>query len=265
MRYLVTGGSGYLGTHLVYQLFASENEVVVFDDLSGHLNTKFPSPIKQIHGSIANPKDLAGLSNFGPFDGVFHLAAKKSVTESLSDPDMYWKVNKDGTANVLNLCSKFGIKRIVATSSAAVYGASTGPNLIDENDSVNPTNTYGETKAAAEVLINAASSSGEISSLLLRSFNLAGATKPEFFDKQGENVLPIIMRSIAEGLRFEIFGGSFETPDGTCVRDYVNVSDVADAHIKAMEYLMLSDIGIQDTANIASGEGVSVKELVGLI
>ena len=265
MRFLVTGGSGYLGTHLVSQLVALNNEVVVFDDFSGQLRTRFPSTVQTVQGSITDCKDLRELTNFGYFDGVFHLAAKKSVSESTTNPSLYWAVNVEGTRNLLDYCTEHSVTRIVSTSSAAVYGPSLMSIPIIESDEINPANKYGETKAAAEELINSAADASLISAFSLRSFNLAGASDPKYFDMRGENILPIILRSFKNGQTFEIFGDKFQTRDGTCIRDYVNVADVAEAHIRAMDYLLNINLGFRAALNISSGEGTSVKELIEII
>ncbi len=216
----------------------------------------------QILGSITNSRDLKKVADYGLFDEVFHLAPKKSVSESLLDPALYWKVNRDGTANALSLCVDLGINRIVAISSAAVYGPAPGPDLIHETDKINPTCIYSETKTAAELLISEASASGSISTILLRSFNLVGGSNSDFFDAQAENLLPIIIHSLKAGSPFEIYVGNFETPDEISILDYANVSDVAQAHIKARQLLHESRIGFHSTLNVSSGFGTSVLQLI---
>ena len=261
MKFLVVGGCGYLGTHLVNELIKRKLEIVVFDDLSGSIKSKFSQPVLSLRGSILNYRDLLGLSNLGPFDGVFHLAAKKSVSESMANPNLYWGVNFKGTRNLLEFCLEENIPNFVFTSSAAVYGASTGEKT-DEFQPINPLNTYGETKAAAESMLISSSNESPISTISLRTFNLGGASQPQFFDKSAENVLPVIMRCLLQEKIFKIYGNNFETRDGTCIRDYINVADVVKAHWLAMEFLLKTRVGFNTVVNVASGTGTSVLELV---
>ena len=264
MRYLVTGGSGYLGSHLVYELLNKNHTVVVFDNYTGSLCTMFPSSIIQINGSITSTEDVKKLSKLGYFDGIFHLAAKKSVHESATYPVMYWKTNVDGTRNILEFCVEQSIPNFVFTSSAAVYGALDVERMINESDLTNPINVYGQTKMEAEKLVYEFAKANQMAVIVLRCFNLAGAQNDGLFDKKGENVIPIIMRSLQAEETFEIFGTNLKTPDGTCIRDYINVLDAAKAHIAAMRFLHDSTLNSVQILNIASGVGTSVNKLIEL-
>jgi UDP-glucose 4-epimerase len=264
MRYLVTGGSGYLGSHLVYELLNQDHTVVVFDDYSGGLRTVFPSGVSQIIGSITSTEDIKKLNELGPFDGIFHLAAKKSVHDSATNPEIYWKTNVDGTRNILEFCVEQSIPNFVFTSSAAVYGALDVGRMINESDLINPINVYGQTKQEAEKLVYEFANANQIATLALRCFNLAGAKDVKLYDKKGENVIPIIMRCIQNKETFQIFGTNLKTLDGTCIRDYINVLDAANAHIAAMKFLEHSKLNSVQILNISSGIGTSVNKLIEL-
>ena len=263
MKYLVTGGSGYLGSHLVDQLISENHEVVVFDDLSGKVATNFTEPVSMVTGDITLFSEFQKLDGLGPFDGVFHLAAKKSVTESVAKPHLYRKVNEIGSLNVIEYCVNQGINKIVLTSSAAVYGAADLSFPIDEKLSPNPINPYGLSKLSAENILTRFCNENDLSAVSLRTFNIVGASKPNYLDSVGENVLPVIARMLKQNEIFKIFGDAYETKDGTCVRDYVNVAEVASAHILAMEYLQDTGTSIShEIINISSGVGISILELV---
>ena len=262
VKFLVTGGSGYLGTHLVEQLLDLGHGVVVYDDMTGNLNWQFSTKVEYVIGSILDIERLNSLSTKGPFAGVFHLAAKKSVSESHLHPALYWDVNHKGTANVLNFCMDQSIGKIVFTSSAAVYGSSTNSELISESASTAPENIYGASKLEAESAIREYALNEKISAVILRSFNMAGSSHSDHFDTKGENVIPILMRCLVTGNSFEIFGKDFETRDGTCIRDYVHVSDVAKAHLRAMDYLEGKQSGVCEIFNVSSGIGTSLLDLI---
>jgi len=262
VKYLVTGGAGYLGSHLVYELLAQDNEVIIFDNYSGNLKIDFPNSVTQIHGSIDQKSDIESLNDFSNIDGVFHLAAKKSASESDKFPETYRKVNVEGTKNLLDYCSRRSILNFAFTSSAAVYGAINAPDRIIETDKIEPINQYGKTKKDGEFLVLDWGKSNGNKSVSLRLFNLAGGRSIKFFDKNGENVLPVIMRCLKESRVFQIYGIDLKTPDGSCVRDYVHVTDVVTAQIKAMQYLESTNSRSGEVFNISSGLGISVKQLV---
>jgi UDP-glucose 4-epimerase len=265
MRYLVFGGAGYLGSHLVCELLDDGNDVSVFDNFSGNIKSSYDSRVRIISGDICVRESFAPLESEKKFDGVFHLAAKKSVAESLHFPEAYFNVNIKGTENVVNFCKSLGIKNIVFTSSAAVYGENQISPLINEDGLTAPISPYGESKLRAEDFLESESKKQSVSAVSLRVFNIVGASFPSLFDPQGENVLPLLIRAIKQKSEFTIFGNDYSTKDGTCVRDYVNVSDVAKGHVRAMKYLESIDEPFYDAFNICSGEGKSVLELIELI
>jgi UDP-glucose 4-epimerase len=266
MRFLIFGGAGYLGSHLVDLLDFTENEIVVFDNRSGNISTSFSSNVKFVFGDITNPASVKELDQFGKFDGVFHLAALKSVEQSFLRKDAYALVNETGTVNIAKYCKDKGIRNIVFSSSAAVYGALDSPTLISEDDLTKPINPYGLNKLNAENVLRELSASSSINVMTLRLFNLVGAAKPEYNDLRGENVLPVIARKLMGGELFKVFGNSYPTTDGTCVRDYINVLDVAMAHVMAMNFLIHNKFtGSSHTLNVCSGTGFSILELITLV
>ncbi len=263
MKYLVTGGAGYLGRHLVDSLVSSGHECVIFDDFSGNLNQPIESnEIFVYRSSIIDKEEIAKVFIEHQIDGVFHLAAKKSVRESELNPKLYWDVNVLGTVNLVELCSQYGVSKLIFTSSAAVYGSSVSGLPILETDSPQPLSIYGKTKLEAERLLSDLADEGTISLISLRLFNLVGASSLDRIDKNAENLLSVLLRSYESKTEFKIFGRDFLTPDGTCVRDYVNVRDVVSAYMKAMQYLELTGEKVNLVFNISSGLGTSVLEIV---
>lgn len=261
MNYLVVGGSGYLGSHLISQLIDRGNNVFIFDNLSGNVKNWDDERVTNIYGDITRYTDIVKLNNYPKFDGVFHLAAKKSVAESVLKPKLYEEVNILGTNNIVKYCVENDISKFVYTSSAAVYGQFDSDESISETNPTYPISPYGISKLNGEKVLEDASSRS-FSGVSLRIFNIVGASKTSYFDNKGENVVPIMLRSLLTKTSFTIFGMNLGTKDGTCIRDYINAEDVAYAHIKAMDYLDLSSSGSYQVANICSGLGTSMLELV---
>jgi|694.fasta_scaffold39742_7 UDP-glucose 4-epimerase len=261
MRFLIFGGSGYLGSHLVDVLAAENHELVVFDNSSGKVASEFGFPVHTLLGDVTNMDDFKKIQ--GGFDGVFHLAAKKSVAESFTNPELYSLTNELGSNNVFNFCLGNNIKNIVFTSSAAVYGNSDSSLALAEDFPVMPINPYGVSKLNAERALSQLSSKKLINAISLRIFNIVGTGNRNYLDRFGENVLPILTRKLIEGNFFTLFGNDYRTPDGTCVRDYVNVKDVAMAHVLAMKYLMNRESHSEELVlNISSGQGISILDLI---
>ncbi|TGN19136.1 UDP-glucose 4-epimerase GalE [Leptospira idonii] len=264
MRILVTGGSGYIGSHIVLELMELGHNIVVVDDMEkGNEVNLFPSN-EFIQGKIQNPEILKKAFE-RPIDAVFHFAAWKAAGESMTDPAKYALNNLNGTLQLISAMLENGCKYIVFSSSAAVYGA---PKYqpIDENHPLSPENYYGYTKLAIEENLKWFDQLKGLKSARLRYFNAAG------YDPKGRirglenspaNLLPIIMET-ASGMRksFEIYGEDYDTPDGTCIRDYIHVSDLASAHVLALKYIMEKDESI--TVNLGSETGYSVKEMTDL-
>ncbi|XDD54542.1 UDP-glucose 4-epimerase GalE [Leptospira sp. WS4.C2] len=264
MRVLVTGGAGYIGSHIVLELMELGHEILVVDDMEkGNEANLFPGN-EFIKGEIQNPEILK--QTFAKkIDAVFHFAAWKAAGESMTDPLKYTMNNLNGTFTLLNALIQYECKYIVFSSSAAVYGA---PKYlpIDENHPLQPENYYGYTKLCIEENLEWFDTLKGLKSARLRYFNAAGYdTKGRIkgIEKTPANLLPIIMEAAA-GIRngYEIFGTDYETEDGTCVRDYIHVSDLAKAHVLALDYIMSKNESL--TVNLGSEAGYSVKEMADL-
>lgn len=261
-KILVAGGAGYIGSHVQKQLLEEGFEVLVFDDLSSGDEINILDGAEFIRGNILD-KDVLDMAMSQDIDGVVHLAAKKAVGESMENPAKYAENNITGAINILNAMVNNGVKHIVFSSSAAVYGM---PQYvpIDEKHPINPINYYGYTKRAIEENMEWYAKLGKLDFAALRYFNAVGYAKDKSIrgkERNPQNLLPIIMEA-ATGKRekFAIFGNDYDTKDGTCIRDYVHVSDLARAHTMAMKKLMAE--GKSFTLNLGTGLGTSVKEIV---
>ena len=260
MRVLVTGGAGYIGSTAVDILLSQGYEISVLDDCStGHADS-VPAGINFINGSILNDDDLTKALH-GCY-AVMHFAGKSLVGESVKQPDLYRKVNVEGTRALLDAMHAKGVKKLVFSSSAATYGE---PEQvpISEAAPTQPTNPYGETKLEIDRMISAEANSRELSAISLRYFNVAGAHKSErgwLAERHNPetHLIPNILKSTIDR-PVEIYGTDWPTPDGTCVRDYVHVVDLIAAHIKALNMLRT---GKHDIYNLGSGAGYSVKVVV---
>ncbi len=262
MRILVIGGAGYIGSHVVKDLLANGHEVTVFDNLSsGHRCNLFPNAA-MAEGDITDPEALRRVMRKG-FDGVVHLAAKKAVGESMENPQKYAVNNLSGTINILNAMADNNIKYLVFSSSAAVYGI---PQYlpIDERHPTEPINFYGFTKLDIEKLMNWYDRLKGIKYIALRYFNAAGYDESgdiRGLDTAPQNLLPIIMEAaIGKRDKLKIFGNDYDTPDGTCIRDYIHVSDLASAHTAALNYLQ--EKNRSEILNLGTETGTSVLEML---
>ena len=258
MTWLITGGAGYIGSHVVRALAAAGHATVVFDDLSTGKKSRVPAGVPLVVGSILDGDLLASTLREHGITGVVHLAAKKSVAESVENPELYELTNVVGTETVLAAAHACGVKYFVNSSSAAVYGES-GIARVSESDVAIPASPYGATKLAAEGSVDRYRALG-MATCSLRYFNVAGSVAAELRDDSVANLFPIILRNIEENERPKIFGNDYETPDGTCIRDYVHVRDIADAHMIAAEMLVKSEL--PPVMNIGTGTGSSVLEVV---
>ena len=254
-KILVTGGAGYIGSVAATVLIDQGHEVVVFDDLStGHKDAVDPRA-SFIEGSLLDPSALKqAIQNCA---AVMHFAGKSLVGESTQKPDLYREVNIGGTANLLAAMNSAGVERLVFSSSAATYGQPTS-DLITEDSPAAPTNPYGQTKLEIDQMISAS----KLSAISLLYFNVAGAlkTKQGWISERHANethLIPNVLKATGEN-PLKIFGTDWDTPDGTCVRDYVHVVDLIDAHILALDKLTSH----HEIINIGSGRGNSVREVI---
>ncbi|MFF3884387.1 UDP-glucose 4-epimerase GalE [Streptomyces sp. NPDC001914] len=263
MTWLITGGAGYIGAHVARAMAEAGERVVALDDLSSGIPNRLPENIPLVQGSSLDGDLLKRVLTEHSITGVVHLAARKQVGESVAEPTRYYQENVGGLATLLDAVAGAGVKRFVFSSSAAVYG-NPDVDLITEGTPCAPMSPYGETKLAGEWLVRAAGRAHGIATVCLRYFNVAGAASPELADTGIFNIVPMVFDRLTRGEAPRIFGDDYPTPDGTCVRDYIHVADLAEAHLAAAR--RLTDGASGDlTVNIGRGEGVSVRELVTLI
>ncbi|MGW2285056.1 UDP-glucose 4-epimerase GalE [Streptomyces phaeochromogenes] len=267
MTWLITGGAGYIGAHVVRAMTGAGERVIALDDLSAGVPARLPDDIPLVQGSSLDGELLKRVLAEHAVTGVVHLAARKQVGESVAQPTRYYQENVGGLATLLEAVAGAGIERFLFSSSAAVYG-NPDVDLITEDTPCVPVNPYGETKLAGEWLVRAAGRAHGISTVCLRYFNVAGAATPELADTGVFNVVPMVFDRLTRDEAPRIFGDDYPTPDGTCVRDYIHVADLAEAHLAAARRLTSAGAGSETgdlTVNIGRGEGVSVRELVTLI
>ncbi len=260
MRVLVTGGTGYIGSTAVEILLSQGYEISILDDCSmGHADT-VPAGVRFVQGTLLNSAEVADALT--GCDAVMHFAGKSLVGESVEKPDLYQSVNVDGTRILLDEMRKQSITKIVFSSSAATYGEPKEVPILETSET-NPTNPYGATKLAIDHMITAEAKQHGISAASLRYFNVAGALKADrgwLAERHNPetHLIPNILRSTQEN-PVKIFGTDWPTADGTCIRDYVHVIDLIDAHIKALKSLGASG---HEIYNLGSGSGYSVREVV---
>jgi UDP-glucose 4-epimerase len=262
MTWLITGGAGYIGAHVARVMTDAGERVLVLDDLSAGVPARLPAGVPLISGSSLDGGLLKRVLAEHAVTGVVHLAARKQVGESVAQPTRYYQENVGGLATLLEAVAEAGVKRFLFSSSAAVYG-NPAVDLITEDTPCAPVNPYGETKLAGEWLVRAAGRAHGISTVCLRYFNVAGAAAPELADTGVFNIVPMVFDRLTRDEAPRIFGDDHPTPDGTCVRDYIHVADLAEAHLAAAR--RLGDRSGDLTVNIGRGEGVSVRELITLI
>jgi UDP-glucose 4-epimerase len=266
MTWLITGGAGYIGAHVGESTIASGRNVIVLDDLSTGIESRLGTRVPLVQTSLQNVSDLERVFNDAEITGVLHLAAKKRVGESVDRPDYYWQENVVGLQNLLDAMKRHSVKNFVFSSSAAVYGQPDVPfgTLITEETPCAPINPYGATKLEGEVLSRAMAESEGLEVAALRYFNVAGAGRPELGDQYIFNLVPIVFDALERGEQPVVFGDDYSTPDGSCIRDYVHVQDLADAHITAMDFVEKSNSGFT-AINIGTGSGGSVFEVLAMI
>ncbi|WP_020116588.1 UDP-glucose 4-epimerase GalE [Streptomyces canus] len=264
MTWLITGGAGYIGAHVARAMTGAGERVLVLDDLSAGVPARLPADVPLVRGSSLDGGLLKRVLAEHAVTGVVHLAARKQVAESVAQPTRYYQENVGGLATLLEAVAEAGIERFLFSSSAAVYG-NPDVELITEETPCAPVNPYGETKLAGEWLVRAAGQAHGISTVCLRYFNVAGAAAPELADTGVFNIVPMVFDRLTRDEAPRIFGDDYPTPDGTCVRDYIHVSDLAEAHLAAARRLSEGGQVGDLTVNIGRGEGVSVREMVTVI
>lgn len=262
---LITGGAGYIGSHFALAMLEKGEDIVIFDSLElGHSETietlKKYGQVQFIQGNLKNLEEIRGAFLKHKIDAVVHFAAYSLVAESVKNPQKYYYNNVYGTLNLLNAMLEFGVKKIVFSSTAATYGE---PDYvpIDENHFQKPINAYGNSKLMVEKILDDYDRAYGLKSVRLRYFNVAGADSQARIGELHNpetHLIPNVLKA-DDNQSFKMFGDDYDTVDGTCVRDYINVEDLADAHIKALEYL--KNGGNTDFFNLGTNDGNSVKEV----
>lgn len=263
MKWLITGGAGYIGSHVVYETLRSGRDVIVLDDLSSGIRSRLPDGIPFEEVTLTDRDAVFAVFDRHKISAVLHLAAKKQVGESILHPDYYWEENVVGLQNLVDAMVANNVKNFVFSSSAAVYGQPElkFDDLVDEAANCATINPYGETKLEGENISEKCAANFDFSVAALRYFNVAGAGKPELGDQSIFNLVPIVFETLDRGDRPKVFGNDYPTPDGSCIRDYVHVQDLAEAHVAAMEFVENSG-AIFMPINIGTGTGSSVFEVI---
>jgi UDP-glucose 4-epimerase len=259
MTWLVTGGAGYIGAHVVDAMRAAGQGVVVLDDLSSGVRERVDD-VPLVVGSILYRPLVEETMRAHGVRGIVHLAAKKQVEESVRRPLFYYEQNVEGLRRLLDAATTTGVESFVFSSSAAVYGAPDEEQVHEDLD-CRPVNPYGRTKLVGERMVSDVADATGLRYVALRYFNVAGSAAPSRADTGESNLVPMVFRRLADRRAPLIFGADHPTPDGTCIRDFVHVSDIASAHVAAACGLSEGRVTAL-TANIGRGEGVSVREMV---
>jgi UDP-glucose 4-epimerase len=258
---LVTGGAGYIGSHTVKLLVAKGYDVTVVDNLSrGYRRNVDPERLRTV--DVADTEGLCHVFTQRRFDAVIHFAASIAVGESMRVPELYFQNNVGGSLSLLTAMLRSGVRRVVFSSTAAVYGMP--PTIpIKEDSPYAPVNPYGESKVMVETLLHWFDQIHGLRCIILRYFNASGADPDGQLGEEHDpetHLIPLLFRAIATGEPITIFGDDYPTADGTCIRDYIHVNDLAQAHIQALESLLAG--GHSDVFNVGTGSGYSVREVM---
>lgn len=262
---LITGGCGYIGSHITLLLKKQGFNIVVVDNLStGHRNNMLQNVIYEI-GDIGDSTFLEDVFKRRSIDIVMHLAAKTSVEESIHQREFYYEENTLKSANLMKICGRYSIKHFIFSSTAAVYGQ-TNDQTVSEHQCINPINPYGKSKCIAELALSRLATKYAMQLTILRYFNVAGhdqSLRVGNFNLSSSALIPLICRNIArDKLAITIYGNDFDTPDGTCVRDYIHVMDIANAHTMAVNQFNQLTTQQNLTLNVGYGKGLSVLDVI---
>jgi UDP-glucose 4-epimerase len=266
MRILVTGGAGYIGSHTVKQLIKNNYDVVVLDNLSRGHKEAVHSKAKLLNCDLLNYDNLLNTLKNEKIDAVIHFAAFAYVGESTEKPDIYYRNIVVGSYNLINAVKELAIKYFIFSSTCSVYG---NPLQIpiSEEESIKPINPYAKTKKAVEFLLEDFTEAYDLKYVILRYFNAAGSDPEaqigESHDPETHLIPLVINTALGKRDKIKVFGNDYNTPDGTCIRDYIHVDDLADAHIKALEYLVNG--GKSEVFNLGTGEGYSVLDIINAV
>lgn len=263
MTVMVTGGAGYIGSHVVRLLHKRGDSVVIVDDMSNGIASRIEDlPLEKIDVSSHTATEQLGevIKRYN-VDSVVHFAAKKMAGESVENPLKYYRNNVAGLANLLDALVAHDVNRLVFSSSALVYGTQDRLLLAEEHAGQHPSNPYGETKLIGEWMIDDVAAVSKLRAIKLRYFNVAGAGWPELADTAVQNLIPIVLNQVENGEQSVIFGDDYPTDDGTCIRDYIHVKDLAEAHVVALDALEAGS-NPQTVYNVGTGNGSSVREVI---
>jgi UDP-glucose 4-epimerase len=256
--WLVTGGAGYIGAHVVKAMRDSDEPTVVIDDLStGDKSRVHDAPL--VVGSVLDTTLVRETIREHDVRGIVHIAGKKQVGESVANPVLYYRENVGGLVSLLDAAVAEGVQSFVFSSSASVYGMP-DVDLVTEDTPGVPMSPYGESKLIGEWMSRAVSLATGLRVVSLRYFNVAGSAAPDLGDPSVFNLIPLALRALTSGEAPKVFGEDYPTPDGTCIRDYVHVADIADSHLAAMRHLQAG--GSSATYNVGRGQGSSVREVL---
>ncbi len=262
MKILVAGGAGYIGSHMVRMLDVLDHGVVTFDDLSAGFRDAVMGG-EFVQGSLHDKAALKTLFSAHQFDAVVHFAGSIAVGESVRDPAKYYQNNLTGTLNLLDAMKEHGVNKIVFSSTAAIFG---NPKYvpIDELHPQAPINPYGMTKWMTEQILRDYDTAYGLRSVALRYFNAAGASPDSALGERHDpetHLIPLVLRAAKGELStLTVFGTDYDTPDGTCVRDYIHIQDLCEAHVLALQHLMVG--GESRAYNLGNGQGYSVKQVI---
>jgi UDP-glucose 4-epimerase len=267
-RWLLTGGAGYIGTHIADEFIRAGKSVVIVDSLYQGLESRIV--YLRAHHGVEIPFIKADIRDFNEIesvirtyriDGIVHTAALKAVGESMEKPDEYFQVNLDATKELIEIAKRNGVKKFIFSSTAAVYGSPDSMEPCKEDGPKAPISPYGDSKYQAESSVTAFINEPGNHGTSLRFFNVVGTAAPELLDNSVENLVPIVLGKLDRGQAPVIFGTDYPTTDGTCIRDYVDVRDIARAHLAAAD----ATTKLPPAMNIGTGRGASVREIIKLV
>jgi len=266
--WLITGGAGYIGTHIADEFIRAGKSVVLYDSLYQGLEPRITflrahhnAQIPFIKADICDYNEIEGAIRTHKVDGIVHTAALKAVGESMEKPDEYFQVNLEATNELIEIAKRNGVKKFIFSSTAAVYGSPDTMEPCTEDGPKAPISPYGDSKYQAESKVTAFINTPGNHGTSLRFFNVVGTAAPELLDNSVENLVPIVLGKLNQGQAPEIFGTDYPTADGTCVRDYVDVRDIARAHLAAAD----AKGALPPAMNIGTGRGASVREIIDLV
>ena len=266
--WLLTGGAGYIGTHIADEFIRNGKSVVIVDSLYQGLESRIVF-LRAKHGveipfikcDIRDYNEIENVIREYKIDGIVHTAALKAVGESMDKPDEYFQVNLDATKELIEIAKRNGVKKFIFSSTAAVYGSPDSMEPCKEDGPKAPISPYGDSKYQAESSVTAFINEPGNHGTSLRFFNVVGAAAQELLDNSVENLVPIVLGKLDKGQAPVIFGTDYPTPDGTCIRDYVDVRDIARAHLAAAN----ATTKLPPAMNIGTGRGASVREIIKLV